>query len=197
VEYLYCSNVPAMNGGNIPIWNSTLLTTQASSSGIPGASLDAITHANFAVVTGVLSQTGPPGAAAAQFRRPCVKWYGPSYPISTLYERDPGVTGAAIRDSSFMAKPLSGWESALSNLSYFDPLTITQYSVQQLASSNLYGFDTSQVTASQLGVKEKGTAVTSIPSGTQFFTAASSSLGLFGTIPTTYYFNLVDFLFNT
>jgi palmitoyltransferase len=36
-------------------------------------------------VTGALSLSGPPGAVA--FKRPCVKWYGESYPFFKVYER--------------------------------------------------------------------------------------------------------------
>ncbi|KAJ3327496.1 hypothetical protein HDU91_004374, partial [Kappamyces sp. JEL0680] len=120
---------------------------------------------------------------------PCVKWYGETYPFSSLYERNPGVSGAAVRDAAYMAEPSGGWYTALANLSYFDPLTLNQFQVQQQGAGSVFGYDPA-VASALVGTKPKQGTVASVTGGPAFVNA-SSSTGLLGTIPTRYYANFV------
>jgi hypothetical protein len=192
-EFIYCSAVAAMNEVHIPLWNGTdpLLPT-SSAKDIPGTTLDTVTHVNWALVTGALSLSGPPGAAAFQFKRPCVKWYGESYPFSKVYERDPGVKGIFVRDSANLAQPLGGWLNVLGNASLADAFTVNVFQVQQLRAASLYGA-ASEVDLALIGKKEKSSF---LPPQVLFnasfanlppFSPATNESGLFGTIPSKYY----------
>lgn len=88
-----------MNPINIPYWISAdgVIPSSPGKGTLPGATLDSVLNANWAVVR-ALSTNGPPGASALFAKRPCVFWYGEEYPFSSLYERDPGVSGVLVRD---------------------------------------------------------------------------------------------------
>jgi hypothetical protein len=62
-DYLFCSNLKAMNSANIPYFDTVANITLFPTTDRVGASK--LYHLNWALVTGVISLNGPPGAAAA------------------------------------------------------------------------------------------------------------------------------------
>jgi hypothetical protein len=73
IETVYCSNVNAMNQTlNIPYLNLSIPEIpETSSAGYTGATEAKVKHANFLLYRS-LGLQGPPGAASASFRQPCI-----------------------------------------------------------------------------------------------------------------------------
>jgi hypothetical protein len=191
-EYIYCSRVNGSNAINIPFWafaDPNLVNSTGSE--VKGATLPTVFNANWALVRS-LSTTGPPGAAAAGFKRPCVFWYGEEYPLSDVYERNTTVSGKFVRDSTNLAQPLNGWLQTMAN---FDPalvdlLTINVFNGNQQRTWALYSADPS-VNLALIGSKPKQSDLT-IPaflgmSSGPAFIPANTTGGLLGTIPTRYF----------
>jgi hypothetical protein len=84
---LYCSNVIAMDGNNIPNLSMNYSGVPVTSSdGIAASTTNETKHVNFNLLP-VFSRKGPPGASIFSFQQPCVHWFGEDYPNSDLYER--------------------------------------------------------------------------------------------------------------
>jgi hypothetical protein len=62
-DYLFCSNLKAMNSANIPYFNVLDNIALLPTTNRVGGSI--LYHLNWAFVTGVISLSGPPGAATA------------------------------------------------------------------------------------------------------------------------------------
>jgi hypothetical protein len=192
-EYIYCSNVNGSNPINIPYWRfADGNLTRSPRNQVKGATLEFVYNANWAVVRS-LSTTGPPGAASAGFKRPCVFWFGEDYPISALYERNSTARGTKFaRDSTNLAQPLDGWLRTMSN---FNPalvelLTINVFNGNQQRTWALYSAAPT-VDLSLLGSKPKESDLTlpqfiSLPNGVAF-PPANASTGLLGTMPTRFF----------
>jgi hypothetical protein len=188
-DFLYCSNVPAMNAVNIPEYDPDGQFTSSDPSLFPyyTATNGSIQNTNYAVVRS-FSNTGPPGAAAFGFQRPCAYWYGDEYPLSSLYERDPNVTDRIkLRDSAFLAQPQGGWVSALGT-SNFSARTINIINNNQQRAWYYVGYDSS-VSPSLVGSKPKYNVSQAIFNavGVPLFAPANSTTGLLGTMATRYF----------
>jgi ABC-2 family transporter protein len=189
-EYVYCSNQPAMNEINIPYWNlKDQRLPKSSAQEFKGATLDEVIHANFAYVTGLLGLSGPPGALAASYTRPCVRWFGENYPKSALYERDPGESGSAVRDASYLAQPLGGWLNALNqgNGTLVDAFSVNLFQGSQLKAAAIVGYD-NELYRNLIGSKPKQNPLPPIIIGQTSspldFPPTSNSTGLLEAIPT-------------
>jgi hypothetical protein len=195
-EFVYCSNVPAMNEVNVPHWRlSQGKIPQTDGASIPGATLEKVYHPNWALVRGALSTNGPPGAAAQGFQRPCVYWYGEDYPRSALYEREPNATGYFVRDSSTLAQPRGGWFGLIAsgNVSVFDAFTLNVFIGRQQNSWAMVSADPS-VNMTLLGTKPRQAPIQPqvlfrSPPAPQFVPSANGT-GLLGTIPTRYFVDI-------
>ncbi|KAI8894334.1 hypothetical protein BC833DRAFT_634258, partial [Globomyces pollinis-pini] len=189
-EFLYCSNVPGMTPLNVPIWNAKdPLLSRSPGNLYPAATLESVINVNFARVLGQLGFSGPPGAAAASFLRPCVMWFGDDYPVSKLYERSPNVSTVAqpnaLKDTTNMAQPLGGWFGALANPAA-DNLTLSQFQNLQRRHWAYIAYDPS-VNPELIGSKPKLDGVSPAEFLNPKFSLNSSSTGLLGSIPYTYF----------
>lgn len=134
-------------------------------------------------------------------------WIGDKTTFSNNYDVDPLVTGAALRDGSFIASPIGGWfaalqqnQSLLNGLlssttaskfnSYIDfsisTAAINVFNVNQQRSGSIYSYDPS-VQASLIGTKALQNSILALPANDPSFVPASTSSGLFDTIGTKYY----------
>ncbi|KAJ3321707.1 hypothetical protein HDV06_004000 [Boothiomyces sp. JEL0866] len=203
-EYVYCSNLTAMNGLNIPIWNSTTSSDDPTFPETPGSQLvgttqDWIANVNYALVRGVLSTKASPGAASLSYKRPCVYWYGENYPYSNLYEQNPNATGILVRDNTHLAEPLGGWFQAFaSHPQLVDINSQNQFQIAQQRSWVIYSADSS-VDTNLIGTKAYTDVLTTAqvlqsfmnPNTPAFVSPTSgSNIGMLGTIPTRYYVDL-------
>ncbi|KAJ3321699.1 hypothetical protein HDV06_003992 [Boothiomyces sp. JEL0866] len=181
-EYLYCSNVPAMDSMNIPVWNlANPDLPKNSSNGIKGATLPYYTNVNFRFFGGR--------------PHPCVLWYGEDYPKSALYERPTAASGNKIRDTTMMAQPINGWFKALES-GLIDQFTIFTFIRKQIYPWAFVAADPS-VDLSLLGTKTKLDSLDmgNFLNGTgPAFSPATSKTGLLDTLPTKYY---LDVTFNS
>ena len=73
IEYVYCSNTPTFNPLNIPVFNRSDLNVfpNVEGSTLSAATLSKVYLVNWAIIRGVTSTRGPPGAASASYQRPC------------------------------------------------------------------------------------------------------------------------------
>ncbi|TPX48095.1 hypothetical protein SeMB42_g01671 [Synchytrium endobioticum] len=113
-EILYCSNSSAMDPYNLPLAltssNLTVLPSIAGKGAIPAATVSTIAAANYFRYAGSTVITAPAGASSFNIKRPCVNWFGESYPFSAIYERDPGINiNIGGKDTMFFAQPVGGW----------------------------------------------------------------------------------------
>ncbi|KAJ3257632.1 hypothetical protein HK103_004420 [Boothiomyces macroporosus] len=181
-EYLYCSNVAAMDSMNIPIWNlENPNLPKNSSDGIKGAKLPIYTNVNFRFFGGR--------------PQPCVLWYGEDYPKSSVYERPTTASGNKIRDTTLMAQPINGWFKALES-GQIDQFTIFTFIRKQLYPWTFVSADPS-VDFSLLGTKTKLDAIDMnnfLNGSGPAFVPASPNSGLLNTLPTKYY---LDVSFNS
>jgi ABC-type multidrug transport system fused ATPase/permease subunit len=208
-EFVYCSKLPGMNSINVPFWGTVGVQVTGPQE-IPGATQSTIYHPNWSLLRLGLTLRGVdvnsrPGATVGTFRRPCVLWYGNDYPKSSVYERPPNVSGILVRDSSFLAEPLTGYIPALianfdprtssSRRALFDSTSINIFINHNLEAGALFSFDRKLFPA-DFGTKAKqpmlnlteflALASTQVPD----FPSATNLTGLLDTIPTRFY---VDF----
>ncbi|KAH6586977.1 hypothetical protein BASA50_000026 [Batrachochytrium salamandrivorans] len=175
-ESVRCANVSAMSYPGIPNWNATIgLPLLPRSNLWTAATMDNLYQTNYDVVIN-FNLDGPPGAATASFQHPCVFWYGENYPKSPIYEKDPGATGNAIRDSTYTAEPAGGWFTAL---------------VTGLASGAIDGGAFQRFIGLQL---RSWSLYSAADADTLAFVSplADPAVGILGTIPTRYWVDLGD-----
>ncbi|KAJ3273832.1 hypothetical protein HDV01_003810 [Terramyces sp. JEL0728] len=176
-EYLYCSNVPAMDNMNIPIWNlANPNLPMNSSGGIKRATLPFYTNINFRFYGGR--------------PHPCVLWYGEDYPKSPLYERPTKATGNQVRDSTLMAQPINGWFKALES-GQIDQFTIFTFIRKQIYPWAFISADPS-VDLSLLGSRTKEPAINmgNFQNASEPSPVPVSKPGLLDTIPSKYYLDV-------
>ncbi|KAI8909841.1 hypothetical protein EDD86DRAFT_190603 [Gorgonomyces haynaldii] len=195
-EYLYCSSKPTFNEVNVPIWDTSDLTVYQTTpkSQVPGASNDKVYDVNWALIRGVLSTNGPPGAASSSYKRPCSFWYADDYPYSEPYDRDPLQRGDKIRDAMFVAEPIGGWLSVIAsqNKSRIDATGINIFNVNQQRAWLHVGF--ANGVDSLLGNKSFANpflASLLTNSSANNFVNGTRSNGLLNTIGTRYYADIV------
>ncbi|KAL2912237.1 hypothetical protein HK105_208305 [Polyrhizophydium stewartii] len=197
-ETIRCSNYDAMTSLRIPNWNSTQDIPQvARSPNWADATLPTLYATNYDIISS-LSLSGPPGAASAFFQRPCVFWYGEKYPTSAIYERASGASDVYVRDATYTAEPLGGWIGAL--LTGLQAGTVNTRTLQlfiglQQRSWAVYSAADS-ATLAALGTLSKPNNISvqtllAQSSSPPFTTVSSgSNIGLFGTIPKRYWYDL-------
>lgn len=115
-ELVYCSSANAMTSLNIPIQNtSDPRIPKLERAQVPGSTQDFVKAVNFLAIaaTTLFTISAKP--------QPCVNWFGPGYPTSSIYEQPPNASSPYfISDSTYNPEPLGGWLSLLnpgSNLS--------------------------------------------------------------------------------
>ncbi|KAJ1344845.1 hypothetical protein BSLG_000360 [Batrachochytrium salamandrivorans] len=199
-ESVRCANVSAMSYPGIPNWNATIgLPLLPRSNLWTAATMDNLYQTNYDVVIN-FNLDGPPGAATASFQHPCVFWYGENYPKSPIYEKDPGATGNAIRDSTYTAEPVGGWFTALVTglaSGAIDGGAFQRFIGLQLRSWSLYSAADAD-TLSRLGSKSLQAPIPIqtllTTSNTSAFVSplADPAVGILGTIPTRYWVDLGD-----
>ncbi|KAH9249115.1 hypothetical protein BASA81_013188 [Batrachochytrium salamandrivorans] len=199
-ESVRCANVSAMSYPGIPNWNATIgLPLLPRSNLWTAATMDNLYQTNYDVVIN-FNLDGPPGAATASFQHPCVFWYGENYPKSPIYEKDPGATGNAIRDSTYTAEPAGGWFTALVTglaSGAIDGGAFQRFIGLQLRSWSLYSAADAD-TLSRLGSKSLQppipiqTLLTTSNTSAFVSPLADPAVGILGTIPTRYWVDLGD-----
>ncbi|TPX33602.1 hypothetical protein SmJEL517_g03582 [Synchytrium microbalum] len=203
-ELLYCSNVTALDAYNLPIaLTSSDLSSLPNITGkgsIPGATLDTIFATNYFRYAGALSLNGPPGASSYNIKRVCTNWFGESYPFSTIYEKDPGLSGnIAGKDSMFTAEPLGGWFNFL-NTTFSNATLASRYAGQiqfftkyQSRPWYMYTFSDSVSATGLLGTAGQQPVVPFSQAGSVSAAAykyANQSNGLLDTMETRYALNI-------
>jgi len=202
-DYVYCSNVPNMNSLNIPYWNTSFTgypeteINEITKLQYPDATQPKILHANWARVT-FSDNRGPPGAERASFQRPCVFWHEAEYPNSAPYELSPGVnsTGRFYRDATHLAQPIGGWARVIqtADRSLIESQTVNIFSQYQERTWMLVDY-ADGVDPAALGTKDPQSPLTllelaALPETPAFTSPQTAATGLFGTIPTRFYFNI-------
>lgn len=183
--------MPSLNTySKLPLWDNQVdglnIYQTSNKNDVVGATQDLVYNVNWARILGVLSNTGPPGAASALYKRPCSYWHDDPYPFGSTFDVDPQATGSALKDGSFIASPIGGWFQALQtgNSTSFDQNSISIFNANQMRDGSLYGYGPN-VNAALLGTKPiAASSFTLPPTSSSLFTAATSSSGLFDTLPT-------------
>jgi hypothetical protein len=203
-EYVYCSNLPALNRVNIPHWrNANPFLQRTPPNNFPGATLSFLYHSNWAIVR-FITLSGPPGGAGASFRRPCVFWYGEDYPSSPVYERPPNASVKFLRDSTYLSQPLGGWipNMVSGNTSLVDTLSVNIFNNHQARSWFIWTAD-STVDSSLIGSKPKLPSISLVqyallPNNTPAFVSPQTpDTGMLGTIPTRFYLAIASIARNS
>ncbi|KAJ1330269.1 hypothetical protein BSLG_009584 [Batrachochytrium salamandrivorans] len=104
---------PAYDGFKTPWGTVRSNLTITRSAGITGATSGFITHTNWQSVP-TNEHTSISDYDPIDLVRPCVYWFGEDYPTQKngTYEFPTGATGNLIRDSTYLAQPLTGWMQA-------------------------------------------------------------------------------------
>ncbi|KAJ1330428.1 hypothetical protein BSLG_009562 [Batrachochytrium salamandrivorans] len=205
IEYLQCSNVPVYDGFKTPMWGTVRSNlTITRSAGITGATSGFITHTNWQSVP-TNEHTSISDYDPIDLVRPCVYWFGEDYPTQKngTYEFPTGATGNLIRDSTYLAQPLTGWMQASlppAEISSRNKRTGLQASITKGIFLNyqrrtwiVYSMDPG-ISEDLVGTKPEPSEIPALdfirmPSSAPFVSPNDSVTGILGTIPTRYFIN--------
>lgn len=145
-----------MSPVNIPYWNQesspsgTFPSTPGNTTAFPSSTLDKIYYSNYGIVSSIVA-----ASIAIRSQYACSYWFGSDYPYGiSVYEPNPKTTGAALRDASFLAEPISGWmnllsQYALGNTTYVNATTQLVFSKNQ---QNSWYVNPSCIQANYIGI---------------------------------------------